>query len=259
MTQITREQFVTICNESIKKTRKNITIVNQLSGYKKFHKEIRDNNYLEKNVRTLLDKTDKEDDVLSKHDIIEFYGIGNCQEIADYLAVEIGKKINENDAEATIKIVSSNEEDHFYNRIEIHLLNERFVSTWEVDGWDPRVIDVSKNVNGEVKNKEFLTYGHEVETVNSFKTEKCSKQESSKNFKHKKPIEGPPERSPTPEREMLNKHPYLYNDYTIKKSTQMGKLCKSTMLGFLQKSSIWQKNQKPILKKEVSEFTIQHN
>ncbi|KTD64317.1 hypothetical protein [Legionella spiritensis] len=39
---LSRQEFVAICSQAIIKTRKNIDIENQLSGYNKFHREIKE-------------------------------------------------------------------------------------------------------------------------------------------------------------------------------------------------------------------------
>ena len=40
---LSREDFVNICTQAIFYTREQLTINNQLSGYKKFHREIKEN------------------------------------------------------------------------------------------------------------------------------------------------------------------------------------------------------------------------
>lgn len=51
---LARKDFVNICTQAIFNTRKQLTINNQLSGYIKFHREIKENNYFSNNVRDPL-------------------------------------------------------------------------------------------------------------------------------------------------------------------------------------------------------------
>jgi hypothetical protein len=240
LAKISREQFIEICNTAIEKTRQEIAICNQVSGYKKFHKAIRDEDYLKK-VRAILNKTET-DGPVEKHAIIKQYSLGNCHELADYLGVEIGKILREKEVKVQIKIVSSLRVDHVYTEIKIYLRDEKYHSRWEVDAWDPRVIDISKRKDGSVKNIEHLKYGYHVKTKSSFNSTDLKVKGSYPFFKLKKPQVGPPERSPTPERKILSKHPNIYTDHTIEHSRKRKKLCDSSDLGYQQKASKWQRS-----------------
>lgn len=77
MALLSRENFVNICTQAIVLTRDKITISNQLSGYKKYHQEIKENDYFYKNVREPLENTNK-NDYIYRHNLLEHVGLGNC-------------------------------------------------------------------------------------------------------------------------------------------------------------------------------------
>lgn len=58
---ISRKDFVALCSKAIVHTRKELAVCNQLSGYKRFHHEEKENDYFSKRVRTLLKSTDDDD------------------------------------------------------------------------------------------------------------------------------------------------------------------------------------------------------
>lgn len=240
MKKITREQFIELCNKLIIKTREDIIIVNQKSGYKKFHKELRDNDFLEKHLRMPLYKT-KREDILSKHKIIKDVGIGHCQEIAEYLAVEISTQLQKMEVEAKVGIFYIKDYDHTFNRVRLTLLDEKYPSTWEIDAWDPRVIDISTELNGTIKNFHYLEYGYSADVKNVLDTKYFSKKRKYSFFDLKRPKEGRPERSPTPEREMREEDG-LYPDCTIEEAFKTKKLCSHERLCDLQQYSEWQKD-----------------
>lgn len=238
---LSRKDFVNLCTQSILYTRNQLTVKNQLSGYKKFHGEIKENDYFSKHVRTPLTNTHK-DEYMYRHDLLKHVGLGNCHELADFLLIETGKEIERHNALARIRIVRSMQIDHVYLEIKIKLQGENDYSLWEVDAWDPRVIDISARPDGSIKNHEFLDYGYSAKVDNSVYTDEI-------NYRHRYtffdtipiPKEGPPLREATPEGEMIDKHANLYMDYTIDDSINKGKIPSSGKnLGYLQKVSSWQ-------------------
>ncbi|VEG91118.1 hypothetical protein [Legionella spiritensis] len=245
---LSRQEFVAICSQAIIKTRKNIDIENQLSGYNKFHREIKENSYLETQVRDAIYQLGENEHILT-HDIIEHTGLGRCHELAQYLIVEIAEAINQSGARARISIVSSEREDHVYLEIKIKLRNERSDSRWEVDAWDPRIIDISTRPDGSIKNRKSLHYGYAVEICDMVFTDqikfdrKRKRQREEISLAIKKPLPGKPDREATPEQDILNKHsPYLYPDLTLENAYKKKRLNTSGQLHYLQHASFWQKS-----------------
>lgn len=239
---LSRKDFVNICTQAIVYTRNQIAVKNQLSGYKKFHREIKENNYFSRNVRAPITNT-RNDEYMYRHDLLQHTGLGNCHELADFLLVEIGKEIERHNAFARISIVSSTKVDHVYLEIKIKLQDESDYSIWEVDAWDPRVIDISTRPNGTIKNHESLEYGYSANTENSVYTDQIDYKRRHTFFNSiPRPREGHPFRAATPERDMLDKHKHhLYEDYTIEDSRAEGKIpSSSSELGYLQQVSGWQ-------------------
>ena len=148
--------------------------------------------------------------------------------------------------DSAIKVVSSLECDHVYNEVKIKLFDEKYESKWEVDAWDPRIIDISKRYDGSVKNISSLDYGYRVEVINTFFVHELKGVATPPvMFTDLRKVQSSiPVRSPTPEAEILTKHPRIYDDYTIEKALKKRKLCKSNSLGYLQKASNWQKKKK---------------
>ncbi|KTD00219.1 hypothetical protein [Fluoribacter gormanii] len=241
MSLLSREDFVNICTETILNTRKKITIGNQKSGYVKYHREIKENNYISKNIRAHLIST-TEDEYMYRHDLIEHVGLGNCHELADYLLVEVGKEITRKGAKARIRIVSSLKCDHVYLEIMIRLKGEKDYSIWEVDAWDPRIIDISTRPDGSIKNHESLIYGYSANTQNSVYTDQINYNRRYTFFNAiPKPLPGsPPAGSATPEREILEKHAKMYDDYTLEESMEAGMFDTSGDVHYLQQVSSWQ-------------------
>lgn len=241
MPLLTREQFVVICTQAISKTREKVTIRNQLSGYKKYHQEIKENAYFSQNVRTPLKKTD-EDEYMARHALIGHVGLGNCHELADFLLVEIAREIDKQGACARIRIVESLKYDHVYLEIKIQLNDERTSSYWEVDAWDPRIIDISTRPNGSIKNHESLTYGYSTDTLHSTYSDEINYQNKCTFFSQiPKPQRGRPLKEATPEREMLDKHDGLYDDFTLEDAIETGSFDPSGRIHYLQKVSNWQR------------------
>ncbi|WP_419419404.1 hypothetical protein ACNVED_12930 [Legionella sp. D16C41] len=249
MPDLTRKQFVKICTQAIFNTRSKITINNQKSGYQKFHWEIKENDYFYAKARPAL-KGNK--DPVFLHDAIEHIGLGNCNELADYLLVEIGKEINNfnnsnnnnnnnnDNAIAKMSIIRSKKVDHVYVEIFIQLADEKHPSLWEVDAWDPRIIDVSRRPDGSIKNVEALDYGYEVKVRASFSSDKIDYHKEYSFFNVSKPKPGCSTGNCTPEREILRKHRDLYSDYTIEEAVKKKKLDPDGEIHYLQKASDWQ-------------------
>ncbi len=240
MPLLSREEFVKLCTNAILYTREKITVGNQKSGYIKYHQEIKENNYFSANVRTPLTNA-VNDEFTYRHDLIEHVGMGNCHELADFLLVEIGKAIHLKYAVAGMRVVSSIKSDHVYLEIRIKLKDENGYSLWEVDAWDPRIIDISTRPNGSIKNHESLDYGYSTDTINSVHTDEI-------NYKHRyiffkeipKPVPRSPRGNATPERDVLSKHDKLYRDYSIEDSVEQEKLDFDGTIHYLQQVSGWQ-------------------
>ncbi|STX28315.1 Uncharacterised protein [Legionella beliardensis] len=239
MPALTREAFVSICKQAILRTRNTITIQNQESGYIKFHREIKENNYFSNNVRNPLSQSN-EHAYMYRHDLIQYVGLGNCHELADFLLVEIGKEIDNCGSCARMRIVESSKFDHVYLEIQIHLDGENDFSLWEVDAWDPRIIDISTRPDGSIKNHKYLEYGYSAQFQNSIYTDEIDYQKKYTFFSIPKPKPGKPNKPSTPEREVLTKHKNLYSDYTVETAEEAGKLNSSEELNYLQQVSYWQ-------------------
>src|SRR3990167_634914 len=243
---LTRNQFVKLCTDAIKKTKRNICADNQLSGYKRFHRETRDNHYIER-FRTIRNEYEPTYDysLFVNAKIIEHIGIGRCYELAEYLGATILAMLKKAHAEATINIVSSKVYDHSYVQIDIQLKNETVESRWEVDAWDPRLIDITTNLNDlTFKNVLVLIemYGIEIDTYYSMTTEDYER----KKYSHLlpvffKPQAGPPSEDETDEDEMLVKNEeFLYSDRTLARAYRCGLLHPHGKIQALQKPSDWQ-------------------
>ncbi|AHE66194.1 hypothetical protein [Legionella oakridgensis] len=240
MPLLSREQFVKLCTEAILYTRNTITINNQISGYKKFHREIKENHYFFANVRASLIDT-REHEYMYRHDLLAHVGLGHCHELADFLLVEIGKALELKGAFARIRIVRSVKYDHVYLEIKIQLKDEKDYSYWEVDAWDPRVIDISTRPDGSIKNHEALEYGYSADVKNSVYSDEINYQQRFTFFGGiPKPLPGAPNGRATPEAEMLDKHAEMYSDYTMEEAMENGKLDPSGQIHYLQEVSKWQ-------------------
>lgn len=241
MKKITREKFVEICTKAILKTRENISIQNQLSGYKKYHEEIK-NGYFSRS-RFVMTKNEFNNgySLTDQYTIIKQTKMGNCEELAEYLSYKIMKKLKKEDVAADVCIVKSDEIDHVYLRVQIRLEGEKESSVWEVDAWDPRIIDASLRADGTRKNAEALGYGP-VREKRRFKTDKFYIKKENKNafFYMTGPKEGSPMRDSTPEIDMLDKHEKLYSDKTVENAFKNKKLDKDGEIHFLQRKSSWQ-------------------
>ncbi|MGL5741388.1 MAG: hypothetical protein ACRCXC_01980 [Legionella sp.] len=214
----------------------------------KYHRELKENDYLAANVRNSIYRSPTKDYTF-QHDIIEHTGLGNCQELADYLIVEIGRAIHEVDAKAELRVVESQSKDHVYLEILIQFQNERERSRWEVDAWDPRILDISLRPDGSIKNSEQLDYGYRVIERAKLNTEDMDAQKKLEN-KHlqflsaiRKPVAGPPSAPGTPKREALDKHKLLYSDHSLKEAYAAKKLDPEGNLHYLQRVSFWQQAQ----------------
>ncbi len=241
MPYLSRAQFVAICTQAILNTKATVVAENQLSGYKKYHAETKENKYLDSLVRPRALSTLPED-YIYRHDLIEHFGLGRCHELADFLLVEIARDINAMSAVARIQMVFSARYDHTYLEVKIHLEGERSSSLWEVDAWDPRIIDISERPDGTIKNHEALDYGYSAGIEHTVSTDQINYHRRYHFFGViPKPIPGRATRGATPDREMLEQHLWLYDDYTIEEAVAEGKIDPSGSLGYLQRVSSWQR------------------
>lgn len=209
---LSRASFIKILTESIITTREKVAVNNQLSGYEKFQYDIKENDYFNR-VREELANTAK-DEHLYRYKLIKHIGLGNCQELAEFLAVRIAKLIDRQRSYARIRIVASKEVDHVYLEILIRLQNE-VETLWEVDAWDPRIIDISTRPDGTIKNLSYLDYGFKVNFSNTIYTDQINYNEKFSFYGIRKPKPGRPRYDATPRQEMLEKHQDLYEDYTL--------------------------------------------
>lgn len=256
---ISRWKFLQICNNAIHKSRKNVCIDNQLSGYIAFHNETKTNDFInEQSRKRYYEFTDWNNNygLAYSHDLVEYTGLGRCIELADYLAYEILKKLKSHEIEdATVKMVNDNSEeiDHTYIHLEI-ILEGEIKTLWELDAWDPRIIDITPSPKtNKNRNIEDLTYGTCVKYGVSLKP-----NEINFNLRHhfifNKPVKGEPERESTPEPKMIEKHnDWLFDDYSIERAVQKGKIFSKKRkfdhldaidsIGPLQKRRCWQKSK----------------
>jgi hypothetical protein len=247
---ISREKFVKICTDAIIKTTKVIKAENQKSGYLTYHNEVKRYKYIDKVFRKNIDENKSfqhltlSEFLSVKHKAIEMAGIGRCSEFAVYLFVELIKTFRDSSIDANVSRVSAEEKDHSYLRIEISLENEH-ISTWEIDAWNPRIIDASRRNDGSIKNAKKLYYGTDplVEyTLSSKNFREPDWEKIELNFRLPKK-DGPERffsRSKTPEADLFKKHEYLYSDYSIDDAYKNRDLPKKR-LRYPQRASPWQK------------------
>lgn len=246
---ITREQFVKLCTICIQETRRDIAVTNQKSGYLMYHDELRMHDYFSYarsiiNSSKLISGYSLED----AHEITKATKMGNCGELADYLCVEILEKLNAYKINPAIRIVKSKIFDHEFLHIETILQDEIYPSLWEVDAWDPRIIDISMRPNNTIKNQEVLeAYG-----TNLFLTHTVTLETHNENKRKrdngffanciKKPKKSPP---------VLNEEDYLqifeecdvnplYKDYSLDNAYRNKELDPDGEIHYLQKKSSWQ-------------------
>lgn len=243
---ISRRAFVALCADLIKETREKITVRNQLSGYLKYHKEIKAK-YLS-NLRSYMKKKQKDNSetcLSLQHFLIKKAKIGNCDELANYLAFKLIKRLQLQKIDAEVKITSSATYDHVYVCVRILLKREAFPSIWEIDAWDPRIVDRSKRPDGSIKNEEALKYGAQFRTKYETSTQlfKRKRYRSDEFLDLKPPVEGEDE-DRTPTRDIFTKHPKLYSDLTIERAHETKQLGVNGKINYLQKRSSWQKKPK---------------
>ncbi|MDX1836735.1 hypothetical protein DIZ81_00050 [Legionella taurinensis] len=236
---LTRLQFVELCAEAIASTREKVTVGNQLSGYIKFHREIKQG-YFENTIRVLIDAIPP-NDYVQVHDLIEHGGIGYCREVAWHLLVEVGQRIHTAGEVADITVVKSSLIDHGYLHVSLQLQDEKTPSVWEIDAWDPRIIDISPRPDGSIKNRELLDYGYPALVYESVSSNALDYRIQFLFTDTPKPLEGQAEGRCTPVSEMLTKHAALYSDHTLDKALARKKIPPEGTLHYLQKVSIWQK------------------
>lgn len=237
---MTREQFVQLCTQIIQQSRDEITIVNQLDGYKKYHREMKENKYIEK-VRDVVRKDVCKNglDPINQQRIIQKGGIAMCGDMASYLVGQLLLALKDKRVEATLRIIYSVTHDHAYAHILIRLAGEKKASLWEIDSWHPRLIDISRQPDGRIKNEDKLTYGTCPRVIYETQTQAYHPYRDTPTLFKAKP--GYSKRSVTPEKNMLRKHAWLYSNHTLDKAyandelDSLGEICEP------QHASFWQK------------------
>lgn len=167
--------------------------------------------------------------------------------MASYLLVEIARAIKSHDANASIWVVESERVDHWYLEIKIQLKDELSHSVWEVDAWDPRIIDISTRPDGSIKNRASLKYGYSAKRIWRIEADNISFKKSKLTHPHffetiKKPIAGVPSRASTPERMILDKHKHLHSDFTLEDAYEKKKRDPQGQIHSLQRVSFWQRS-----------------
>ncbi|HEX2548979.1 MAG TPA: hypothetical protein VHM20_04065 [Gammaproteobacteria bacterium] len=250
---IDRKSFVQLCTQLIEKTRDHITPVNQVSGYLKYHREIK-SRYLDTVREFTIELIKSEGPSLQGyHDKFQHTKVGNCGELSLYLAAEILNHLKSLGVDAEVTAVKSKTYDHQYVQVVIKLENEK-TSTWEVDAWHPRIIDRSVRPDGSIKNSEALLYGTETQLIIfALSSIYDITPPRSAFFEKVRPaIPGIP-RDATPPHEVEKKN-HLYPDYSIEQAHYYRELDNFhhpyTELGYLRKVSSWQKEEKPSKKRK---------
>jgi len=249
MGKLSRQDFVAICTAAIMDTRKKVVIQNQISGYKTYHAAVRDRKYLKRILRPAI-RAGKNNNrpFMYRHALIKKAGIGNCHELARFLLIEVARRVRLAGGNVKLRVVASKEYDHGYLKISTHLLNENKRSTWEVDAWDPRIIDRSKRPDGSIKNYTYLRYGAGTKTLESIRSENIDFTAIDEGILPITiPVKGAPKRSPTPERAMIKKHRWLYSDMTVETAEKKGEFDRSGKIRYCQKVSTWQRSERQTL------------
>lgn len=240
---ITREEFVKLSTEAIVKTRNDIVIRNQMGGYLEYHREIKEQDYFTY-CRDMMIKSEKMFgySLFNQYELIKKAKMGSCNEISEYLSVEIIMRLQQKNVDAELFILHSKMIDHMYLHVKISLENEKSSSLWEIDAWDPRIIDVSSRPNGTIKNNNSLFYGTDTEVVHATSAKKLKRKRTNDNLYlfFREPIKGRPERDATPERDIFEKHPKIYEDYTLEQAYEDKMLDIEGNIRFLQRKSNWQ-------------------
>ena len=240
--QIDRGVFVKLCTDAIHATRNKVTLVNQTSGYSLYKRET-DNQCIKKYRAISSEYRQKNGySIFYRHDLIEHTGVGYCTEAAEHLLVEILKRLLKSGADATLRYAGSSQCDHAYLRIKIVLSKERMESEWEVDAWNPRIIDVSIRPNKQTsKNSDqnVLFYGtnphifHEIVTDNLDNVPEFS-------FDFPKPQMDIEFTEAQDSIMVPEKLPYIHSDYTLFKSYKNQTLDENGKIHYLQATSSWQ-------------------
>lgn len=238
---ITREEFVKICTDAIHQTRAKVTPSNQLSGYFKYQQEIKWNSYL-LHYMAIMEENINENgySLAEQHAFIEHVGLGNCNEFAEHLGVEIIMRLQEKQADAQIRLVAAQEADHVYLHISLPLKDEKYQSLWEIDAWDPRIIDRSLRPNHTIKNEESLVYGANVAIKETFyASDPLIRFHNTFSHLIEKPIPGQ-QPNHTPKEDMPQKYELLFGDYPLEHSYKKRLLNQAGKIDYLQAKSIWQ-------------------
>lgn len=252
--KISRQSFVELCTQVIVKARQEIAIANQYNGFVRYEREIvkKDSLY---SLRAILNET-AADNYHLRHDIIQYFGMGCCAELTDYLVSEIANELNKLGTSASLSTVQSQIADHVFLQVSIHLEDEEISSRWEIDAWDPRVLDISIHpTNGAIKNDEHLyTYGmhpihfHSVNSTALKETEKESAARILCLLSLEKPVPGQLNVKNTVRKRVIKSLPGMHPDHPIENARQKQMLPYYGTIQSVQKASIWQKNNRSIPK-----------
>ncbi|QRN04204.1 hypothetical protein GH742_10140 [Legionella sp. MW5194] len=129
-----------------------------------------------------------------------------------------GQRIHTAGEVADITVVKSSLIDHGYLQVSLQLQDEKTPSIWEMDAWDPRIIDISPRPDGSIKNREMLDYGYPAVVHESVSSDALDYRIQFLFTDTPKPEEGQAEGRCTPISEMLSKHAALYSDHTLDKA-----------------------------------------
>lgn len=236
--EITREDFVVLCTKALEKSYLAVAPRNQKRGYLKYRKSIK-KNYLGK-LRNIHKAFKKKHgfSLFFQHKTIEYAGLGNCSECTDYFIYELLVALKNLNIKANVIKVASKTQNHGYVHIRIHLKGEKNPSSWELDSWRPRIIDITRidqpnsKDNGKRKNSEFLFYGDTVIYIYNFSTQDFTIPEDKEFIIDlAKPEEDNPSCEATNSENVFQKHPDVYPDYTLEEAynakllNQDGKIC----------------------------------
>lgn len=245
---ISRETFVKICTETIQLTRKKICIANQEKGYLQYADAINEG-YID-NLREILTHNNK---LVGYYSPVNFYndikdaGIGACSELNEFLLVKLAKILSDYTSFTRFRLVSSVDCDHAFIHVRIELAGE-LCSLWEIDAWDPRVIDISLKQNKEIKNKAAIDYGHDPKILYSFLIDELEDglEEKKEHLQNpyrlfvSKPTPGNAKYLESKKRKNIEHSDVFYENYTLETAYKKRKLNKEGKVDTLQAVSSWQ-------------------
>lgn len=233
---LTREDFVDICKKAITRTRELVIPLNQVSGFRKYSSNVDSGEF--QRFRRNLTYTGKNK---ADYKLIKQYGVGACSEFSMVLLYLIAKEMNKigvNPDSIAFVYLKAAGFDHCFLNICVRLDGETSGSVWEVDAWDPRIIDKSLITEEIMNNSRNLMYG-----VNPIYRSEILKLSDINFDKIDIKIEKarPNCRADTrPAAVIIDNEQKIYNDLTIERALKIGNL-PAEELSPLQKCSIWQK------------------